>query len=146
MDQLLVNLKLMGLWEHGLTDLPRYVSLVSEATEVDIPKNYPVFGDDAFRTATGVHAAAIAKAARLGDKTLADTIYSGVPAHLFGLSQCIEIGRMSGKSNVLFWLENQNLPADTSLIEYILSAAHASRKVLTEQELNQLVEEWRASV
>jgi len=145
MDQLLVNLKLMGLWDHELIELPRYVDLVSKATEVAVPQNYPVFGADAFRTATGVHAAAIAKAAKTGDKTLADTIYSGVPAHMFGLSQCIEIGRMSGKSNVIFWLESKELPSDDRLVSSILTAAHGSRKVLTEQELDQLVEQWRAT-
>src|SRR5207302_10707011 len=102
MDQMLVNLKLMGAepWgEQDLTKLRDYCRAVSEATGVPIPKNYPVLGDDAYRTATGVHAAAVIKALRKNDVELADLVYSGVPAHFFGMEQVIEIGPMSGKSN-----------------------------------------------
>jgi len=107
MDQMLVNLKLMGVppWQdQDLTALKAYCEAVSQATGVPIPKNYPVMGDDAFRTATGVHAAAVIKAFRKKDVELANTVYSGVPSHYFGLEQVIEIGPMSGKSNVIFWL------------------------------------------
>ena len=68
-DQMLVNLKLMGVspWaEQDLTKLKEYCITVSEATGVPIPRNYPVMGEDAFRTATGVHAAAVIKAFRKG--------------------------------------------------------------------------------
>ena len=65
-----------------------------------MPPNYPVLGDDAFRTATGVHAAAIIKAEAKGADWLADRVYSGVPASLVGRKQGIEIGPMSGLSNV----------------------------------------------
>ena len=50
-----------------------------------------------------MHAAAIVKAQRAGHHELADLIYSGVPANPFGLNQTIEIGRMSGKSNVIYY-------------------------------------------
>src|SRR5208282_2976029 len=109
-DQMLVNLKLMGIapWDQqDLTKLKEYCQAVSRATGVPIPKNYPVVGDDAFRTATGVHAAAIIKAYHKDDILLANTVYSGVPSHVFGLEQIIDVGPMSGKSNVLFWLERR---------------------------------------
>ena len=103
MDQMLVNLKLMGIapWaDQDLTKLKEYCQAVSQATGVPIPANYPVVGEDAFRTATGVHAAAVIKAYRKNDIELANTVYSGVPSQYFGMEQVIEIGPMSGKSNV----------------------------------------------
>ena len=78
---------------------------VSAYAQVPIPHGYPVVGQDAFETATGVHAAAIIKAMKKGDAWLADRVYSGVPAADFGRRQVIAIGPMSGKSNVLHWLE-----------------------------------------
>ena len=141
MDQLLVNLKLLGVWSHDLSHLGDYVSCVSEAVGAEVPRNYPVFGSDAFRTATGVHAAAIIKAQRMGHAELADLIYSGVPASPFGLSQAIEIGRMSGKSNVIFWLEQRGIEATEERVSRILTAAHESIAVLTEAQLEALSSE-----
>ena len=138
MDQMLVNLKLMGVppWdEHDLTRLPEYCSAVSRATGVAIPKNYPVFGDDAFRTATGVHAAAVIKAYRKNDVELANTVYSGVPSHYFGLEQIIEIGPMSGRSNVLFWLERNGITPSDDVVDRIFQRAKASDRCLTEAEI-----------
>ena len=112
MDTLLVNLVLMGYLERDLRRWSRYCETVSAATGVPIPPNYPVVGRDAFRTATGVHAAAVIKAFRKGDPTLVDAVYSGVPARMVGREQEIEIGPMSGKSNVVFWLEQRGLAAD----------------------------------
>ncbi|HEV3038648.1 MAG TPA: LeuA family protein [Candidatus Angelobacter sp.] len=137
-DQMLVNLKLMGVapWaEQDLTGLKEYCLTVSEATGVPIPRNYPVMGEDAFRTATGVHAAAVIKAFRMGDVELANTVYSGVPSHYFGLEQIIEIGPMSGKSNVIFWLERRNIPPSEDLVERIFQLAKTSDHCLTEDEI-----------
>jgi 2-isopropylmalate synthase len=108
---------------------------VSRATGVPIPKNYPVLGDDAFRTATGVHAAAVIKAYRKNDVELANTVYSGVPSHYFGLEQIIEIGPMSGRSNVLFWLERKGISASDELVDRIFQRAKASDRCLTEAEI-----------
>jgi 2-isopropylmalate synthase len=138
MDQMLVNLKLMGVppWDRqDLTKLKDYCSTVSRATGVPIPKNYPVMGEDAFRTATGVHAAAVIKAFKKGDLDLADSVYSGVPAHEFGLEQTIEIGPMSGKSNVIFWLEQKGLPATDEIVDRVFQRAKASDRCLTENEI-----------
>ncbi len=74
-----------------------------------IAPNYPVIGADAFRTATGVHAAAVVKAFRKGDRALMDAVYAAVPASLVGRAQQIEVGPMSGRSNVVFWLESRGL-------------------------------------
>jgi 2-isopropylmalate synthase len=137
-DQMLVNLKLMGVapWDgQDLTQLKRYCQTVSRATGVPIPANYPVFGEDAFRTATGVHAAAIIKAYRKNDVRLANMVYSGVPSHLFGLEQTIDIGPMSGKSNVLFWLERRGIAATEDLVERIYGRAKASDHTLRESEV-----------
>jgi isopropylmalate/homocitrate/citramalate synthase len=138
MDQILVNLKLMGVepWvNQDLTKLKDYCLAVSKATGVPIPANYPVFGEDAFRTATGVHAAAVIKAFKKDDVELANTVYSGVPAHYFGLEQVIDIGPMSGKSNVIFWLERRGITPTDELVERIFQKAKSSSATLTEAEI-----------
>jgi 2-isopropylmalate synthase len=143
MDQMLVNLKLMGIppW-HGqdLTRLKQYCEAVSSATGVPIPSNYPVVGEDAFRTATGVHAAAVIKAYKKKDIELANAVYSGVPSHYFGLEQVIDIGPMSGKSNVLFWLERRGLPVNDEVVEHIYKRAKASDHTLSEAEILECVQ------
>ncbi len=138
MDQMLVNLKLMGVppWdEQDLTRLKDYCVAVSRATGVPIPRNYPVLGEDAFRTATGVHAAAVIKAFKRNDVELANTVYSGVPSHYFGMEQIIEIGPMSGKSNILFWLGRRGMPAGDEVVERIYQRAKSSDRLLTEAEI-----------
>ena len=135
MELMLVNLRLMGLISQDLSRLKEYCEKVAAATHTTIPPNYPVVGHDAFRTATGVHAAALIKAFRKKDLELANAVYSGVPAHLFGLDQVIEVGPMSGKSNVLFWLEKHGIPADDALVNRIFDAAKQSARVLSDAEL-----------
>lgn len=135
MDMLLVNLVLMGYIERDLAGLVDYCQYVSEVTGVPIPPNYPVVGRDAFRTATGVHAAAVIKAFRKNDRALVDAVYSGVPASLVGREQEIEVGPMSGKSNVVYWLEKRGLPASDEVVDRIFAKAKSSASVLTEQEI-----------
>ncbi|HLA10299.1 MAG TPA: LeuA family protein [Pyrinomonadaceae bacterium] len=139
MDQLLVNLKLMRWIDNDLSRLREYCQVASEACHWTIPLNYPVFGKDAFRTATGVHAAAVIKSYRKGDEGLADLVYSGVPAGQFGLEQVIEIGPMSGKSNVIYWLEKRGFEANDERVNRIYDRAKQSSYVLTEDEIMQLV-------
>ena len=141
MDQMLVNLKLMGApgWANrDLRNLKEYCCAVSEAVGVPIPPNYPVVGSDAFRTATGVHAAAVIKAYRKHDAELANQVYSGVPSHWFGMEQKIEIGPMSGKSNVIFWLERRGIEPADELVEKIFARAKQADRLLTEAELLEL--------
>jgi 2-isopropylmalate synthase len=138
-DQLLVNFRLLGWIESDLTQLGPYCDFVSSATGVPIPANYPVLGEDAFRTATGVHASAVIKALRQGDTWLANRVYSGVPADYFGRAQSIEIGPMSGQSNVIYWLESRNIEPDPSLVVAIFNECKRSERVLTEGEVQELV-------
>jgi isopropylmalate/homocitrate/citramalate synthase len=139
MDQLLVNLSLMGWIDKDLTGLRQYCETAAEACRWTVPLNYPVFGRDAFRTATGVHAAAVIKCYRKGDTELADLIYSGVPAGQFGLRQMIEIGPMSGKSNVVYWLETRGHEATDDRVTRIYERAKQASAVLSEEELNGLI-------
>ncbi|MCX7808030.1 MAG: LeuA family protein [Deltaproteobacteria bacterium] len=140
LDQILVNLKLLGeLGDRDLSALGSLCDKVSKALRVPIPPNYPVVGRDAFRTATGVHAAAIIKALEKGNRDLADRVYSGVPASAFGREQEIEIGPMSGASNVQFWLKRRGLSPDPSLVSRILAAAKRSHRTLTEEEIWEVV-------
>ena len=138
MDLMLVNLKLMGVepWaSQDLTKLRAYCEAVAKATGVPIPANYPVVGSDAFRTATGVHAAAVIKAWKKNDLELVNTVYSGVPSHYFGMEQVIDIGPMSGRSNVQFWLERRGIPASEEVVERIFNRAKNSDRCLTETEI-----------
>src|SRR5579863_7930099 len=137
-DQMLLNLKLMGIlpWaDQDLTKLKDYCQAVSRAAGVPIPANYPVVGADAFRTATGVHASAVIKALKKNDVALANSVYSGVPAHLFGQEQTIDIGPMSGKSNVIFWLERHNIEPTEEVVTRIYTAAKNSNHTLTDAEI-----------
>jgi len=139
MELMLVNLRLLGLIEQDLSKLKQYSEAVSKATHTPIPPNYPVVGRDAFRTATGVHAAAIVKAYKKGDQELANSIYSGVPSHLFGLEQIIEIGPLSGRSNVIYWLEKRSVPASDELVDRIFAAAKQAERIMTEQEIQAII-------
>lgn len=135
MEQLLINTKLLGFRDDDLTRLPEYAALISEATGVPCPANAPIVGRDAFRTATGVHAAAVVKALKRGHPLLANLVYSGVPAQWIGRSQEIEIGPMSGNSNVTHYLTARNLPVTAEILAAVLSDAKKSDRVLTESEV-----------
>ena len=140
MDLLLVNLVMMGYIDRDLTTLPAYCEAVSRACDVPIPANYPVVGADAFRTATGVHASAVMKAFRKQDRALMDAVYAAVPASLVGREQEIEVGPLSGRSNVVFWLERRDLPATDEIVDRIFTAAKASNRTLTHDQMLKLVE------
>jgi 2-isopropylmalate synthase len=140
-DLLLVNLAMMGYIDRDLTTLGAYCEAVSRACDVPIPPNYPVVGADAFRTATGVHASAVVKAFRKGDRVLMDAVYAAVPASLVGRQQEIEVGPMSGKSNVVFWLESRGLTASEDVVERIFAAGKASDRTLTQQQIERIMRE-----
>src|SRR5205807_2675055 len=143
LDLLLVNLVMMGYRDHDLTGLPAYCDAVARACDVRIAPNYPVVGADAFRTATGVHAAAVVKAFRKGDRALMDAVYAAVPASLVGREQEIEVGPMSGRSNVVFWLESRSLPATDEIVDRIFAAAKASNRMLTHEQVQKIVDDVR---
>ncbi|MEL6713247.1 MAG: 2-isopropylmalate synthase, partial [Planctomycetota bacterium] len=135
MDLLLVNLALTEWIDRDLTKLGEYVGTAAEAIGIPFPDNYPVFGSDAFETATGVHAAAVVKAFRKGDAWLADRVYSGVPAGMFGLEQRILVGPMSGKSNVAWVLEQNGVQATDETVQRVLEFAKKSSRNLSDSEV-----------
>lgn len=145
LDQILMNLKLLGeLPDHDLTKLVLWCKTAAQATRVPIHPQYPLVGDDAFRTATGVHAAAIVKAEKKGDAWLADRIYSGVPAGMFGKEQEIEIGHYSGESNVVYWLTKRGYEPTKELVAAVLGAAKRGNRVLSTEEVVAVIKEHRA--
>ncbi|MCB9557418.1 MAG: 2-isopropylmalate synthase [Deltaproteobacteria bacterium] len=143
LDQVLLNMKLLNWIDNDLGKLVDLGQLVSRTTRVPIPCNYPLLGDDAFRTGTGVHAAAVIKAQRRGDHFLADRIYSGVPASLFGRRQEIAIGHMSGESNVHFWLEENGVEATPDLVATVFERAKKSNRLLTNEEIWQVINDYQ---
>lgn len=143
MDQLLVNLKLLGVIDNDLTDLYRYTSTAAQAMGIPVPADYPAVGKDAFRTATGVHAAAIVKATKKGDTWLADAVYSGVPAAMVGREQDIEVGHYSGESNVVFWLQRRGIDPEPGLVRAVFDFAKSTNRTLTDTELHAFIEHLR---
>src|SRR5688572_11841582 len=136
LDQVLMNLKLLGeLPDQDLSKLLLWCQTASRACHVPIPYNYPLVGHDAFRTATGVHAAAIIKADKKGHAWLADRIYSGVPAGMFGREQEIEIGHYSGESNVVYWLKKRGYEPKKETVDAVLTAAKRGNRVLSDDEI-----------
>jgi 2-isopropylmalate synthase len=144
LDLLMVNLKLLGHESGDLRKLVDLVELASEACHVPIPPSYPVFGHDAFRTGTGVHAAAVIKAQRKGHTWLADRIYSGVPAGWFGRDQIIEVGHYSGNSNVVAWLQAHDIEATDTLVDAVMTRAKAGNRLLEEHEILAVVAQHSA--
>jgi len=138
-DLMLMNLKLLGIHEGDLSSLADLVDLASKSCNWEIPVNYPVFGKDAFRTGTGVHAAAVIKALKRGDDWVADAVYSGVPASWFGRSQEIEIGHMAGDSNIIYWLTSRGIDATDELVSAIRTKAKSTNRVLEESEVMAVV-------
>ena len=139
-DLTLVNLQLLGVIDNDLTLLNDYVKKANEYIEVPLPRNYPVFGTDAFETGTGVHASAVIKAMRKGDDWLADRVYSGVPAGDFGLKQVIRIGHMAGRSNILWWLEQNGYEASDDLVAHIFEVAKSQRRNMDDAEVKKEVD------
>lgn len=148
LDQILVNLKLDGIIDNDLSSLNEYCQMVHKLCHGPLPVNYPVFGEDAFRTPTGVHAAAVIKAEKKGDKWLADRVYSGVPAGYFGKEQQIEIGFMSGLSNVRYWMNKRDIKGSDEelekIAEKVLSVAKASQDNLTDEQVYKIIEECKS--
>jgi len=146
LDQILLNLKLLGeLPDHDLSKLVLWCKTASQATRIPIHPQYPLAGADAFRTATGVHAAAIIKAEKKGDAWLADRIYSGVPAGMFGKEQEIEIGHYSGESNIVYWLTKRGYDPTKELVTAVLGEAKRGNRVLSDDEVIAVIKAQRPS-
>lgn len=142
MEKLIINIKMNGLHHFNTAKLKEYCLAVSDALKHKIPPNYPIVGRDAYRTATGVHADAIIKAMQKKDHWLVDRVYSSVPARDVGAEQIIDIGPLSGKSNVTYWLEKNDVEISKELINAILSEAKISRRNLTNLEISKIVKEY----
>ena len=142
LDQTLVNLKLMGVIDNDLTLLDEYMRTANKYIEVPLPRNYPVFGEDAFETGTGVHASAVIKAMRKGDDWLADRVYSGVPAGDFGLKQVIRIGHMAGRSNIIWWLEQNGYQVTDELVSHLFEVAKSQRRNMLDSEVETAVNQF----
>ncbi len=142
LDQTLVNLKLMGVIDNDLTLLDEYVRIANKYVEVPLPRNYPVFGEDAFETGTGVHASAVIKAMRKGDDWLADRVYYGVPAGDFGLKQVIRIGHMAGRSNIIWWLEQNGYEVTDDLVSHLFEVAKSQRRNMLDSEVETAVHQF----
>ena len=142
LDQTLVNLKLMGVIDNDLTLLDEYMRVANKYIEVPLPRNYPVFGEDAFETGTGVHASAVIKAMRKGDDWLADRVYSGVPAGDFGLKQVIRIGHMAGRSNIIWWLEQNGYETSDELVSHLFDVAKSQRRNMLDSEVETVVHQF----
>jgi 2-isopropylmalate synthase len=140
MDLLIVNLHLLGAYKGDLAKLRDYCAVASEAVGRPISADYPVMGSDAFRTGTGVHAAAIIKARKKGHDWLADRVYSSVPAGELGIAQRIEISPVSGMSNVKFWLEAHGYdPSNERYTRVLFDAAKTADRALTDEECHALL-------
>ncbi len=142
LDQTLVNLSLMGVIKNDLTSLNDYMRKAHQYIEVALPRNYPVFGRDAFETGTGVHASAVVKAMKKGEHWLADRIYSGVPAQDYGLEQVIRIGHMSGRSNITWWLEKNNYQITDELVAHLFDIAKKQRRLMDDEEVHSAIRNW----
>ncbi len=143
LDQTLVNLSLMGVINNDLTALNDYMRKAHEYIEVALPHNYPVFGEDAFETGTGVHASAVIKAIKKGDQWLADRVYSGVPAQDFGLKQVIRIGHMSGRSNIIWWLQQNGYEVDDDMVAHMFEVAKGQRRMMSDEEVHAAIAEFQ---
>ena len=139
MEILLVNLNLLGWANRDLTKLPEYCEVISETCGAVIPFNYPIVGADSFRTATGVHAAAIAKALSRNDEWLAEHVYCGVPSSMVGREHSIEIGPMSGEHNVRFFLRKNKIEENPAYVTKILEVAKRSNRLLTDEDVRRIV-------
>jgi 2-isopropylmalate synthase len=138
MEQLLVNARMLGWASPDLSRLGEYVALAGQILGVEVPPGAPVVGRDAFRTSTGVHAAAVVKAFARGGVELADLVYSAVPAAWLARVQEIDVGPMSGSSNVRHWLVTHGYPPLPATIERIFAAAKAADRPLSDAELHAL--------
>lgn len=139
MEQLLVNARLLGWCDADLRGLSAYVRHGAAILGIDVPPRQPVVGRDAYRTSTGVHAAAILKATAKGEAALADMVYSAVPASWVGESQALEVGPMSGASNVRHWLLTRGHDPADEVVDRLLAAAKQADRTLRDDELEELV-------
>lgn len=143
-EQLLANLCDIG-WRSGqLSALPRYCQSAASACQVTIAGGQPFVGADVFRTAAGVHAAAIRKAQQRGGTWLSERVYSGIPASLVGRQQDIAVGPGSGRANIRSWLSAHDMTEDAPVVSAIQQAVTRATRILTDTELAMIATDQRA--
>ncbi len=140
-EQLMTNLCDIGWRTNDLTMLPQYCQFAAQACGIVMAGNQPIVGSDAFRTATGVHAAAIRKAERLGGRWVAERVYAGIPASAVGREQLIEVGPGSGRANIMNWLDTHGIAAHQPLVREMQDAVAGTDHVLTDQQLRAIVDD-----
>ena len=143
MELLVLNLALagrlsLGTGELDLVPLADYCRRSAELLGWQIPPNHPLVGENAFRTATGVHAAAIVKAQKKG-AWAADRVYGAVPAGALGRTQEICVGAMSGSANVAAWFEAHGIVAEDALVRKVLEHARSADHILSDAEIRALL-------
>lgn len=124
-----------------LKKLKEYCKGTAEIFHITIPESYPVWGENAFQTVSGVHAAAIYKAYCDKNNNLAEQVYSFIAPSLVGKNIKIGINYMSGKSNVLYWLKKHNVQPGEELVKKILKKAKKSIVPLSTEEIWELIRE-----
>jgi 2-isopropylmalate synthase len=141
MELLLLNLSLSHE-PRSLKRISDYCSHFARVLGVEISDNQPLVGKNAFRTATGVHASAIAKA-EAKSRWLGDHVYSLLPAESIGQNAAIGVGPMSGASNVQHWLKRHGIGSNERLVRALLERAKSADRVLTDEELLSVVSRVR---
>jgi 2-isopropylmalate synthase len=141
MELLLLNLSLSHA-PRSLERISAYCEHFARVLGIVIGDSQPLVGKNAFRTATGVHASAIAKA-EAKSQWLGDHVYSLLSAAAIGQQAAICIGPMSGASNVQHWLTSHGISASEPIQRAILERAKAADHVLTDEELLSVVSRVR---
>ena len=65
---------------------------------------------------------------------------------MFGLHQVIDVGPMSGESNVVAWLRHRAIEPQPDLVKRIIRRAKASTHILTAEEINEEIQAFTADV
>lgn len=133
--QLLVNLNLQEMRNDDLTSLKAISELSSKILGFEIPKNSPIYGENAFATSSGIHASA-------GKKELQanriHSIYFPFSPESVGNKAIVEVGPFSGKSNVELKLRQLGISSTPALIDVVLSRAKQQRGLLSDEEVRQI--------
>ena len=60
----------------------------------------------------------------------------------FGLKQVIRIGHMAGRSNIIWWLEQNGYEASDDLVAHVFEVAKTQRRNMEDQEVKDTVESF----
>ncbi|MEZ4255602.1 MAG: hypothetical protein R3A78_07770 [Polyangiales bacterium] len=144
LDLLLINLKLLGeLPEADLSKLAALAEKVAAATRFRSRSTTRSWAKTPSARDRRSCRRRSSKAKQKGDDYLADRVYSGVPAGMFGREQEICVGPMSGISNAAYWLQHHGYDADQGTVDAILKAAKNSDHNLSDPEVRAVVERHR---